>query len=429
MMHIFRKTLHPCVRRNSLLYTVQRCSLSQNNTFQSTIAKKLKVIHHDQQQIEEYEYQAGWKKVQTNSSSVPTSFTTNILQTFYPKGYPNSVAPGYNHFMKNQMISAVLSSAGGIISMNALLSAVGLSTGVLPLSAALSWLLKDGLGQFGGILFASLIHVRFDQDPKKWRWISSLSLELSNSLEMLTLFFPQFFIVFASIANIGKNISFLAAGASRAAIHKSFAQEENLADVTAKTGSQNIFSSMIGTSLGISLVSWFGGHSTSGTGSQVDGAGINAVTDAITSTVGAADPSLILPMIFASLSASSLVFSYRALKPVVIKSLTADRLDIIIHHYFRIYQVLGRGSDSVSNSSSLISRHIFTPEEVQRDESVIGKYRWSIIDRNLLFELPNIHYFDNKTVTLNDIFRTNEEYEVNITINHLTKFDVTTFFV
>ena len=36
--------------------------------------------------------------------------------------------------------------------------------------------------------------------------------------------------------NIGKNISFLAASASRAAIHKSYAKHENLADITAKTG-------------------------------------------------------------------------------------------------------------------------------------------------------------------------------------------------
>ena len=38
----------------------------------------------------------------------------------------------------------------------------------------------------------------------------------------------------------GKNISFLAASASRAAIHKTFAVHENLADITAKTGSQCI---------------------------------------------------------------------------------------------------------------------------------------------------------------------------------------------
>ena len=45
--------------------------------------------------------------------------------------------------------------------------------------------------------------------------------------------------------HVGKNISFLAASASRAAIHKTFAVHENLADITAKTGSQCILGEKI----------------------------------------------------------------------------------------------------------------------------------------------------------------------------------------
>jgi hypothetical protein len=51
----------------------------------------------------------------------------------------------------------------------------------------------------------------------------------------------------ASIANVGKNVSFLAASASRAAIHKTFAIHENLGDITAKTGSQWTMASVLGT--------------------------------------------------------------------------------------------------------------------------------------------------------------------------------------
>jgi len=76
-------------------------------------------------------------------------------------------------------------------------------------------------------------------------------MEIASFIELLTPLVPQYFLLLASIANIGKNISFLAASASRAAIHKSFALQENLADITAKTGSQSIISSLIGTTLGI----------------------------------------------------------------------------------------------------------------------------------------------------------------------------------
>jgi hypothetical protein len=62
----------------------------------------------------------------------------------------------------------------------------------------------------------------------------------------------------ASVANIGKNISFLSASASRAAIHHSFALKENLADITAKSGSQTILSSLVGTSVGVLVASQIG---------------------------------------------------------------------------------------------------------------------------------------------------------------------------
>lgn len=62
--------------------------------------------------------------------------------------------------------------------MQALLSAIGIGSGdgSLPLAATLNWVIKDGLGQFGGVLFASMVNNQFDADPKKWRMISSLSM-------------------------------------------------------------------------------------------------------------------------------------------------------------------------------------------------------------------------------------------------------------
>jgi hypothetical protein len=56
------------------------------------------------------------------------------LQVFLPKGYPDSVANGYISFVQYSMLSAVLSSAGGVLSMQALLHAVGLGAGAIPLA-------------------------------------------------------------------------------------------------------------------------------------------------------------------------------------------------------------------------------------------------------------------------------------------------------
>jgi hypothetical protein len=53
------------------------------------------------------------------------------------------------------------------------------------------WVLKDGLGQLGGILFASRYGSNFDEDIKKWRFMSVLSLNAAIYVEILTLQFPS----------------------------------------------------------------------------------------------------------------------------------------------------------------------------------------------------------------------------------------------
>ena len=184
------------------------------------------------------------------------SITGNLVSVFLPKGYPDSVNPDYRRYIIGQSISTLFSSAGGVLSLQCLLHAVGLGAGSIPLAAALNWVIKDGLGQIGGVLFASLVNNRFDAEPKRWRFLSSLSLECSSFIELLTPLAPYYFIPIAAVANVGKNISWLAASASRAAIHNSFSIYENLADVTAKAGSQTILFSTIGTGEILALKSY-----------------------------------------------------------------------------------------------------------------------------------------------------------------------------
>ena len=62
----------------------------------------------------------------------------------------------------------MFSSAGGVLSMQSLLyvcfsfilirffrTAAGIGAGSAPLAAGLNWVIKDGLGQFGGVVFAT----------------------------------------------------------------------------------------------------------------------------------------------------------------------------------------------------------------------------------------------------------------------------------
>jgi hypothetical protein len=55
----------------------------------------------------------------------------NTLSYFLPKGYPTSVGTGYKYFALGQMTSVVLSTAGGVLSMQALLTAIGVGSSKL----------------------------------------------------------------------------------------------------------------------------------------------------------------------------------------------------------------------------------------------------------------------------------------------------------
>lgn len=110
----------------------------------------------------------------------------------------------------------------------------------------------------------------------------------------------------ASIANIGKNISFLSASASRAAIHNSFALKANLADITAKSGSQTILSSLVGTSVGVLVSSHIGD-----------------------------DYNLAL-MVFSACSAMHILLSYLSLRDVNIHAMSANHFDYLFHRYRQI---------------------------------------------------------------------------------------------
>ncbi|EFC49597.1 predicted protein, partial [Naegleria gruberi] len=184
-----------------------------------------------------------------------------MISVFLPKNYPLSVSSNYINYCKWQALQYTAGSFSGVLTMQSLLHAAGITSQLALggneyflafLGGALAWVIKDGLGQLGGILFASKVNTNFDADPKFWRMGGEYALVASALLEVTTpITGPSWFIAQASLANIGKNVSCFAASATRAAMNQSFAKSDNLADVTAKATSQALACSLIGTTLGI----------------------------------------------------------------------------------------------------------------------------------------------------------------------------------
>jgi hypothetical protein len=154
-----------------------------------------------------------------------------------------------------------------VLSTQALLYAVGLGAGSLPVAAALSWALRDGLGQAGGVLYAALAGPRFDADPKRHRARAALALQAATALELLTPWAPPgAWLPLAAAANVGKNIAWLASAGTRASLHQALVRQGNLGDVTAKAGAQATAAGLVGTAVGIAVAAgsaaaagWVGG--------------------------------------------------------------------------------------------------------------------------------------------------------------------------
>ena len=173
-----------------------------------------------------------------------------------------SVPREYFEYLPYHFMAAVAGSMAMVFSTQSMLYGVGLGAGAIPVAAALSWVLKDGIGQLGGVVFASVVNRNFDADPKRWRFVAGLVLDVASVLEALIPFVPCLFLPLASVSNALKNVSFLAASASRASIHAAFAQKANLADVTARSGSQTTVAATIGTALAAAISAYIGSDCT-----------------------------------------------------------------------------------------------------------------------------------------------------------------------
>ena len=210
----------------------------------------------------------GWEKVITTPSSPACDTDNNVsissiwdsckkskdfteiqnlplIHHFLPARYPSSVCPSYATYASYCFLGSVAGSSAMVLSTQALLIAVGVGdASAAPMAGALNWVMKDGIGQLGGVIFASQLgrggldfdywrnkfqigwlgslrermknnnnsHKRgnfqrgtADSNPKRWRMVAAVALDLSTLLEICTpMMGSHWFLPMASIANIGK---------------------------------------------------------------------------------------------------------------------------------------------------------------------------------------------------------------------------------
>jgi len=168
-----------------------------------------------------------------------------------PEGYPGSVRPEYLRFQVYDTIQAACSYLRAILSTGAILKASGVGEAAAsPMAAAVAWVLRDGFGMCGSLLFASLVGVGFDENVKEWRLFADLINDVGLTLNMLAPMAGERFFLVAALGSTCTSICGMVAGATRASITAHFALSGNLADVSAKEGAQETAVTLVGLVVG-----------------------------------------------------------------------------------------------------------------------------------------------------------------------------------
>jgi hypothetical protein len=79
-----------------------------------------------------------------------------------------------------QAVTNFATTANGVLASTFLLYSVGLGAGAIPTAGAMNWVLKDGLGQLGTLLFGKAIAHNFDIHSKTWYFMSFLLLSTAT---------------------------------------------------------------------------------------------------------------------------------------------------------------------------------------------------------------------------------------------------------
>ena len=216
---------------------------------------------------------------------------------------------------------------------------------------------------------------------------ASLSVDGASLLELLTPLYPAYFLPLAGLASVGKNVGYLAAAASRAALHQALCSGggrgggssgigrggSNLGDVTAKAGAQSTLASLAGTGLGLALVPLLGGGG--------GGGGEDVAAAAAVASTSVAGPALLAA--YAVLAASHQYCTYQSLRSVALRTLSRHRLNLVLEDYVqrrRLGKAEGEGKDGrgpaggeggVLSPAEVVGREWFVPL-IQAD----GTGRW-----------------------------------------------------
>lgn len=151
-------------------------------------------------------------QLEFSPDQAPSYFKNLFLSCFIPSG---ELTSDYYKYSSWRIFQRFIGATNSVFGTQALLLALGFKKSSIGIAAATTWILKDALGKFARIFWASMYGRKFDTDAKKWKFRSSLFFTIGNTLEILTYIYPSIFLFAAAIANALKQMAMLTAASTR----------------------------------------------------------------------------------------------------------------------------------------------------------------------------------------------------------------------
>ncbi|KAJ0183894.1 hypothetical protein K1T71_000317 [Dendrolimus kikuchii] len=182
-----------------------------------------------------------------------------FTKIFLPQGYPDSVSKDYIAYQIWDTAQAFCSTITGTIATQEVLRGVGVGdTSATPLAATITWVIKDGCGHIGRILFAYSHGTYLDAYSKKWRLYADTLNDAAMCIEIALPLFKKYTTFVLCISTAMKAIVGVAGGATRAAMTQHHAIRGNLADVSAKDSAQETAVNLVASFTALLIITLFG---------------------------------------------------------------------------------------------------------------------------------------------------------------------------
>ncbi|CAM9511514.1 unnamed protein product, partial [Sphacelaria rigidula] len=196
--------------------------------------------------------QNSWNRVERFQPSLSAFFR----RTFLPNGYPSSVRKEYVEYQTWDTVQALCSYLRGVLCLTAMLDAAGVGDeNASAIAAAMVWVLRDGFGMVGSLLFSYSASPHMDSNIKEWRLFADVANDVGLTFDLVAPVFREHFALVSSLGTMCKALCGVAAGATKTSITSHFALRANMADLSAKENAQETAVNVCGMFLGVKVAS------------------------------------------------------------------------------------------------------------------------------------------------------------------------------